>query len=207
MTDVYNTLGGWASHQIRVKGSRFIGYAAPVKNREEAESFVQEISKNHHDATHNCFAYRIGLGDNSLFRYSDAGEPSGAAGKPILKAIDGRVLTDVACVVTRYFGGTKLGTGGLARAYGQCAGETLDMGEKVERFLIAGLRVVFGYDLTGAVMALISNYGCQIGNTVYGSETEMILRVRQSKAADFERDILNITGGKVRIFREEVKGR
>ncbi len=207
MEDGYYTLREESFGEIRIKGSRFIGYTAPVRNREEAESFVREISKKHHDATHTCYAYRVGVGDGSLFRYSDGGEPSGTAGRPILEAIDGLELTDVVCVVTRYFGGTKLGTGGLGRAYGRCAGETLDEGERIERFLTVGLRVVFGYDLTGAVMALVANYGCRVEETSYGSETEMILRVRESKVDGFERDILNNTAGRARVYREEVMGR
>lgn len=203
--DVYYTLGNRASAVIKVKGSRFIGCAAPVREVKEAQSFIQEILKRYHDATHNCFAYRIGIGDGSLFRYSDAGEPSGTAGKPILDAIDGRGVTDAICVVTRYFGGTKLGMGGLARAYARCAGETLEKCGKVERYLYVALRIVFGYDLTGTVMALISRYGNKVIDTIYGSETEMVLQVRESMEDKFKQDLMNVTVGKVRVSREGVR--
>jgi uncharacterized YigZ family protein len=202
MNDVYYTLGNRVSYEVKVRGSRFIGYGSPVENREGAESYVKEISKRHHDATHHCFAYRVGVGDASSFRTSDGGEPSGTAGRPILEAIDGRELTNTVCVVTRYFGGSKLGTGGLARAYGQCAAKTLDRGRKVRKYLSVRCRVLFKYDLTGAVMALVSKYGYRIEETLFGSEAEIILRVRQAKIDDFEQDIINSTAGKVRIIRE-----
>ena len=205
-TDVYYTLGERALGETKVRGSRFIGYAAPVAGREEAEVFIREISSKHHDATHNCYAYRVGVGDDSLFRYSDAGEPSGTAGKPILEAIDGHILTDVVCVVARYFGGTKLGTGRLARAYAQCAGKVLDGGERVERFLTVHLRIAYAYDLTGIIMGLVSRYGCGVVDTSYGSEATMVLRVRQGDLDAFEQNLQDATAGKVKVSREGVRG-
>jgi uncharacterized YigZ family protein len=205
--DRYFTLGVRASREMKVKGSRFIGYAGPVRDRDEAESFIREVSRKHHDATHNCFAYRLGSGDASAFRFNDDGEPSGTAGRPILDAIDSRSLTDVVCVVTRYFGGTKLGTGGLARTYGRCAGEALDGGGNVERFLIASIRIRFDYNLTGSVMGLIARYDAAVERTVYGAESEMVLRVRQSKTEDFVRELVNATSGRARVLGEEVADR
>ncbi len=205
--DVYFTIKKRASAEIKVKGSRFIGHAAPIKSREEAESFIKEVSKKYYDATHNCFAYRANMGETSLFRTSDAGEPSGTAGKPILNVIDGLELTNVVCVVTRYFGGTKLGTGGLARAYSQCAGETLEREGKVKHFKTVTIRVVLGYELTGIVMTLVSSYNCQIKNTIYGSEVEMVLRIRQSSIDRFKQNLIDSTSGRVKILREEVSTR
>ena len=199
-TDVYYTLGERASGETKVRGSRFIGYAAPVEGREGAGMFIQKISRQHHDATHNCYAYRVGVGDDALFRYSDAGEPSGTAGKPILEAIDGRRLTDVVCVIARYFGGTKLGTGGLARAYAQCAGDVLDRGGKVEQFLTVRLMIAYGYDLTGVVMGLVSRYGCEVLDTSYGSDTTMVLRVRQGGVDAFTQALQDVTAGRVKVL-------
>ena len=202
--DVYFTIKKRASAEIKVKGSRFIGHAAPIKSQEEADSFVKEVSRKHYDATHNSFAYRVGTEEASLFRSNDAGEPSGTAGKPILNAIDGLKLTNVVCVVTRYFGGVKLGTGGLARAYNQCARETLKRGEKVKRFQTVTVRIILGYEFTGAVMRLVSNYNCHIENTVYGSEVEMVLKIRQSSIDRFEQNLINSTSGRIKILRGEV---
>lgn len=203
--DNYTTLKGMASSEIKVKGSRFIGYAITAGDKLGAESFIGEISKKHHDATHNCFAYRIGIGDGTIFRYSDAGEPSGTAGRPILESIEGRELTDVVCVVTRYFGGTKLGTGGLARAYGECASGTLDNGEKVIKYVTGTIRIVFEYDLTGVVMTLVSDYDCKIESTHYKTDTEMTLSVRLSLLERFRQALIDATAGKVKILGEEVK--
>jgi len=205
--DVYFTVKKRASAEIKVKGSRFIGHAAPIKSREEADSFVKEVSKKYYDATHNCFAYKVDIKELSLFRTSDAGEPSGTAGKPILNAIEGLGLTNVVCVVTRYFGGIKLGTSGLARAYSECARETLKRGEKVKRFQTATIKIVLSYELTGVVMNLISAHDCQIENTVYGSEVEMVLRIRQASIDRFKQNLIDSTSGRVKILREEVSTR
>lgn len=201
--DAYYTLQKSAYQEMKIKGSRFIGYAKSVDSQNEAEVFIAEISQKHHQATHICYAYRMGRDDGSVFRYHDAGEPTGTAGKPILDAIDGRDLTNAICVICRYFGGTKLGTGGLAKAYGECAAGTLDKGEKVERFVTVGCRMVFNYDLTGTIMQLVSRYSCQIIETLYHEKTELVLRVRQSQVHAFEQDVLNNTNGQVNLLREE----
>ena len=199
--DAFHTLKAEASAETKVKGSRFIGYTAPVENRTDAEAFIQSISKKHHDAAHNCFAYRVGIGDNAVFRYSDAGEPSGTAGKPILDAIDGRNLTNAICVVTRYFGGTKLGTGGLARAYHDCASHTLDAGTIVVKYVTDTLHIRYPYDFTGVVMKLVSDHGCCVEETIYENEPETLVRIRVSKIKRFQQELIDATSGKVKITR------
>lgn len=197
MTDLYLTILQPVSHSLKVKGSRFIGWASPVHDRDEAESFLRNVQKKYHDATHHCHAYRLGIRDSSECRYNDDGEPSGTAGKPILDALEGRKLTNCICVVTRYFGGTKLGTGGLARAYGECARETLSKCKIIEQYLAVSLSLVFDYDLTGTIMPLLSKYQCQIINTKYGAKTTMIMRIRQSHYLAFQNDVINQSAGKV----------
>ena len=204
--DVYYSIEGETSRELKVKGSRFMGYALPAHDRQQAESFVQEISRKHYDASHHCFAYRLGVEDPFVFRYGDGGEPSGTGGKPILEAIHSRSLTCIVCVVARYFGGTKLGTGGLARAYGHCAAITLDAGNKVKRYVMEAIRIAFAYDLTGVVMNLIASDECQIINTRYDSEVEMNLRVRRSHTDPLQQKLINATSGRVKIFRGEVTG-
>lgn len=113
MIDNFFTLPGVVSGETKVKRSRFIGHASPIQGIDQIESFLSRIRTAYYDATHCCFAYRLGSGDQTTFRTSDGGEPSGTAGRPILEAIENHGLTDVICTVTRYFGGTKLGTGGL----------------------------------------------------------------------------------------------
>jgi len=200
--DVYYTLGRPGRFELKVKGSRFTGYAAPAGSREIAEKLVESLEKQFYDATHNCYAYRVGLGGGAVFRMSDAGEPSGTAGRPILDAIDRRRLTDTVCVVTRYFGGTKLGTGGLARAYGECAIGALNASEVTEQFITARLKVAFGCELTGKVMTLIQKYGSKIRKGDFQARTEIRLSVRKSLADRFMADVINATSGKA-VFSDD----
>ncbi|MBN2104536.1 YigZ family protein [bacterium] len=203
MKDAYLTIKQPVSHSLKVKDSRFIGLAAPVQDRDDAESWIGNIQKKYYDATHHCYAYRIGSGDQSEFRYNDDGEPSGTAGKPILDVLDGRKLTNCICLVTRYFGGTKLGTGGLARAYGRCAGETVNHGRIIQQYVFVSLSLVFDYDFTGTVMPLLAKYQCQIVNTQYGVQTIMTLRIRRSQSVEFQRDVINKSHGKVQFITQE----
>lgn len=199
MTDSYWTIDQSAQVEIKVKGSRFLGFAARASNKEQAERIVSERSERYFDATHNCFAYVVGLDAAGPFRYSDDGEPSGTAGRPILDAIQGRGLTETVCVVTRYFGGTKLGTGGLVRAYGRCAQETLDACRIVQRFRTRRFRLRFAYELTGSVMPVLSKYQAAVRDTQYGEETVLDVEVRLSLAGRLEEAIRNGSGGRVSI--------
>lgn len=120
--------------EIRERASRFLGFVFPVSDAEKAAREIAQLKREYHDATHVAFAWKIGSGDSAAARSSDAGEPSGTAGKPIAAAIKSAGVTDVTVAVVRYFGGTKLGTGGLARAYREAAARALDdAGKKVLR--------------------------------------------------------------------------
>ena len=201
--DVFYTVEYARSNEIKIKGSRFIGSVSPVNTEIEINDFIAEVKKKQHGATHHCSAYRLGVRDLVVFRYHDDGEPTGTAGRPILEAIDERKLTDVVCVVTRYFGGTRLGMGGLARAYRRCAGDVLDRAGKREQFLTDVFRIVFDYDMTGPVMQVISRHGCSIEKTVYGPETELLVSIRLSESETFKRELINATSGHLRIVRRE----
>ncbi|MBC7188286.1 MAG: YigZ family protein [Calditrichaeota bacterium] len=200
--DAYRTVAGYAEHQIRVKGSRFVGQVQPVTSRAEAEAFLAEVQRRFHDATHHCYAYRLGCGAQVLVRSSDAGEPSGTAGKPILDALEGRCLTNLILVVTRYFGGTKLGMGGLARAYGQCAAETLERAGVVERFLTRTFTVSCPYDLESAVEQVVRKVQGRVHAVDYGQQVNLVVAVRQSLAEEFLRRVAAATSGKA-TAREE----
>lgn len=130
----YYTIQGYGETEIEINRSRFIGYVQRVESEEEAQSFIASIKKKHWDATHNCSAYIIGEHDQ-IQKADDDGEPSGTAGKPILEVLKKNHVKDTAVVVTRYFGGIKLGAGGLIRAYGKGASEALKAGKIVERVL------------------------------------------------------------------------
>src|SRR5690625_4457046 len=124
MIENYYTVKKEGSVQMTIQKSRFIGYVKRVETEEDAQDFIQEIKKKHHDATHNCSAYIIGEHDQ-IQKANDDGEPSGTAGIPMLEVLKKQKLKDTAVVVTRYFGGIKLGAGGLIRAYGNTTSETI----------------------------------------------------------------------------------
>jgi uncharacterized YigZ family protein len=199
LSDSFLTVERSACTEIKIRGSRFIGFAAPVHDKAQAEQHISERAKKYFDATHNCYAYVVGLDPSVQFRYNDDGEPAGTAGKSILDVIQGRNLTQVVCVVTRYFGGTKLGTGGLVRAYGQCARETLDASRVIERFQMKRIGLRFPYPLTGSVMQILSKYHAAIRDTRYGEDTELDVEVRLSQASILTEALRENSGGRVLI--------
>lgn len=178
MTDTYLTIAGHATREIKREGSRFIAEAFPVASEEEAEARIEEIRKRDYDATHHCTAYRVGE-QGDLFRYNDDGEPSGTAGPPILRQIDGRELTNVLVVVVRYYGGTKLGTGGLIRAYGDAASDVLDACRIEERILRTEMSVQFAYDDTSPALHTVDQFDAEVLDRIYSEVTELRLAVRR----------------------------
>ena len=144
----YYTIKKTQSLKIMEKGSKFIGNAFHVKNIDKIEELLNDIRKKHHSANHNCYSYRLGIKNNEKFRLNDDGEPSGSAGKPIYNEFLKHNISDILLIVTRYFGGKKLGIGGLIKAYGYCAENTLARCKK--KAVIFGQKIHFpgqGYDL------------------------------------------------------------
>lgn len=197
MTDEYKTIEIEVHAETRVRGSRFIAAASPVSTKEAAEQFMARIRKSHHDAAHNCHAYRLGF-DAQQFRYNDNGEPNGA-GKPILTAIDKHGLTNTIVVVTRYFGGAKLGVGGLARAYGDAAEQVLSSAKIVTRYHFDHIRVSFPHSCISNVMHVISKSGARIIDTVYDEEVHLEIEIRQSRAAELKAALVEHTSGNIRL--------
>ena len=194
MRDTYTTISTREIAEIKVKGSRFIAEAVPVDTAEAAEAEIVRVQKREYAATHHCTAYRIGP-DAEVFRYNDAGEPSGTAGPPILRQIEARDLTDTLVVVTRYFGGTKLGTGGLIRAYGDAAAAVLDRCRLAEHVLRVPVRLRFRYDDTSPAMHTIHQFDAEIAATRYTDETELVVAVRRSQVEAFlEAFVENLSG-------------
>ncbi len=196
MDDAYLTIKGLAQSEIKVKGSRFIATAKPVKTEEETRAFLQEISSKFWDATHNPYAYRLKGG---IFRFSDAGEPSGTAGKPILSAIDSQGLTVLALIVTRYYGGTKLGVGGLIRAYHQAALSCLQRAKVITAFITEVLSLEFPYDQTNTVKRVLSQFGAQPIEEEYSDRVRMTVAVRRSLLEKFQTSITEATNGRTKI--------
>ncbi|MFQ5675934.1 MAG: YigZ family protein [bacterium] len=183
-----------------VKGSKFIAHASPVSTREDAEDYLKRISDRFMDATHNCFAYKIGTGDRAIIRFSDAGEPSGTAGRPILQAIETKELANIVVVVARYFGGTKLGTGGLIRAYRSCALAALSKATTVEYYPQVILRLLFPYDLTNMAQHLIRKYGATVLERGFEEQSSLVIQLKATEAANFRNELNNVSSGKIEIL-------
>ena len=195
--DGFLTIKHQQQAEIKVKGSRFIATAKPVISEQQARNFITQISRKFYDATHNCWAYVIGHEDSVIARSYDNGEPVATAGQPILNIIQSKNLTNIAVVVTRYFGGTKLGKGGLIRAYSDCTREVLNQSSIIKKYLYERLVLEFAYDLTGAVMRMISKYKVDILESDYSMNTRLKLSIRKSKVDYFKFDLTELTSGKV----------
>lgn len=194
--DIYFVPASTTKTEIKVKGSKFIACIFPVGSRDEAESVYSEVKKRYYDATHNCFAYRI---NSNNFRYSDDGEPNGTAGKPILQMIDNKEITEVICIVTRYFGGTKLGTGGLIRAYSDAAKEALDLVQIKKKIHSLRMTLAFGYDLENAVRKLLHTYQGKIEQSRYSAQILMDVLIPKSKAGRFRDELIELSNNMIKI--------
>jgi len=198
MAEKFKTILKEGQAEIIEKKSRFISYAKPVKTEEEARAFVESIKKMNWDATHNVFAYQVGE-KNEIQRFSDDGEPQGTAGMPVLTVLMGEEIKNTVIVVTRYFGGTLLGTGGLVRAYGKAAKEAvLDAGiaeiNTFERF-----SVKCSYSLSGKVQYEILQGGYMLEDTIFTENVEYIVLTEFDKKEMFQSRITDITGAKAEI--------
>ena len=196
MDDTYYTIHQRTQHEIKARGSRFLAEVVPVEQRSEAEEALTAIRKEFHDATHHCYAYRIGS-KGELYRIHDDGEPGGTAGRPILTAIDRLSLTNVLVVVTRYFGGTKLGVGGLARAYGEAAELVLQAAGRKTCYIMTRCDVRFPHECISAVMRLVSHHQAKIVETHYAEQVSMRLEIRTSMAERLRADLVESTRGQL----------
>lgn len=196
--DVFRSIREAERAEIKVKGSRFIAEAFPVSSEQEAISRIEQIRRREHAATHHCAAYRIGPAGH-LYRHNDDGEPSGTAGVPILRQLEGRELTNVLVVVTRYFGGTKLGTGGLARAYTEAAAAVLDQTKSIEHVISERVNVSFNYEDTTPAMQTIEKFAAKVLDSQYTHRTELTLAVPRSRADTFAEAFVDALGGRGEI--------
>jgi len=190
MSDTYQTLDAGATATLKVDGSRFLAEALPVGSRAAAEDEIAAIREREHQATHHCTAYRLGV-DGGDVRYNDDGEPSGTAGRPILRQIDARNLTNTLVVVTRYFGGTELGTGGLMRAYGDAADAALNRAPIVEKVVRVPVRIQFAYDDTTPARQVLRQFDAPVQDSDYTEVTELTVGVRASEVDAFVEAFMN----------------
>ena len=187
------------------KGSRFVGSVAPAANEERALAFLEEVRARFPDASHHAWAYRLGrTGD--VFRFHDDGEPGGSAGRPILAQLEGHGVTAVVAVVTRWFGGTKLGVGGLVRAYGGAAGRALDLAPLETVVLTRRLRVTFPYEATAGVQGWLAASGFEPRSSDYGEEVRLEFDVPEGEWDGVRAALRDATAGRIGLAEVEEEG-
>ena len=181
--DRYHTIAGRMRAERKVIGSRFIATAVPVTSKDDAKRYLAEIHEEFFDATHHCYAYRLGM-HGLNFRTADDGEPSGTAGKPILFALQKFGVSDVLLVVSRYFGGTKLGRGGLARAYAGAADDVLALCEKTPVYKTIPVKVFCTYEDVQTVLHCAETYAVRVESD-YHDSVHLRCHIRESDVEAF----------------------
>ena len=208
--ETYRTVAGRGEARFEIRGSEFAGYAAPAETVAAAAAFVDAIEERHPDATHNVPAYRVPAGETSADRpggsesvmlrewSSDDGEPSGSAGKPALNVLVQRDLRNVVAVVTRYYGGTNLGVGGLARAYARAVKEAVDAAGVTEEAPHERFEAVADYDDSGTVRGVLEGAGVEF-EADYGERARFAVRVPVADAEEVRDRLRSATSGRVEI--------
>lgn len=194
MVESYKTILEGGSAEIVIKKSRFIASIQPVETEEEAIAFIEGLKKTHWNAAHNCSAYIIG-NTNPILRCSDDGEPSKTAGKPMLDILINHELTNLVVVVTRYFGGTLLGTGGLVKAYQSATLEGLSHCIQITKELGQKIQIITDYNLIGKIQYYVNQESIPILSSTYTDIVTIELLVRPSIVHSFNKKIAELTNG------------
>ncbi len=200
MNTDYKTVKIESSDEFTEKRSRFIGYVKPVKTEAEATEFINSIRSKHWDARHNVYAYS--LREGNIKRYSDDGEPSGTAGMPVLDVITKNEVYDVCVVVTRYFGGVLLGTGGLVRAYSQGSKIALEAGQVVlmQNCLVCSLTC--SYNQYGKISSLIPDNGGVIDDSVFETDVKLKFHINPDGLPALNKKLADLTSGEVQAISD-----
>lgn len=196
--DSYHTLEAPAEAVFKEKSSKFLAYAYPVGGEEEIRERIEALRKRYYDATHHCYAWRLGP-QGEAFRANDDGEPSGTAGKPILGQLLSHELTDCLVVVVRYFGGTKLGVSGLIAAYREAAAEAIAAGRIVERTVDTLVEVEFSYLAMNDVMRVVKEEQPRVREQHFDNLCRMLLSIRRSAADQLVGKLRKVAGATVEI--------
>ncbi len=199
MDDTYLTIERESKAEIKIKGSRFIGEAHRADDINEALRKLGEVRKREYNATHHCYAYVVGLGREEAFKYSDDGEPNGTAGRPIYDVITGTGVTNLLCVVTRYFGGTKLGTGGLVRAYSEAAKETLAASGTRINYLKERYRFVLDFSLYDRWQNELRKLEAEVAASEFSDTVAMEIDIRISRVQKLLDLFTEISAGKGQV--------
>lgn len=194
----YKTVLGYGEAEHVIEKSRFIGYVKPIESEEEAIEFIEMIKTRHKNATHNVPVYIFGE-NSEIQRYSDDGEPAGTAGVPILDMLKKEDIKNTVIVVTRYFGGIKLGTGGLVRAYTSTAKLALNEAKVIEKVLYHTIKIRIDYSWLGKVQNEILNRGYVIKDTVFDDAVNLYVYVKIDERDEMIKQILNLTSARAEI--------
>ncbi len=196
MIDSFRTLKDQSTAQIKRKKSRFIALCYPVSSLETVEKTLAAARRSYHDATHRCYAYRLLTDDGALAHADDAGEPAGSAGGPILQQVEKEDLYNTLVVVARYFGGIKLGFGGLIRAYSDAAAAGIAAATLVEKKCEIRLALSFPPEIGSRVMGLIHRHPARIDDVRYEDEAHVLLSLPPSKVEYFTRELQEVSGAR-----------
>lgn len=207
---LYKTVNEHHEFEIpKIKWSRFIGNIFHIESKEEAEKYLKEIKEKYRDATHNCYAYSYGTNINfdlfgnlkitpDYFKQSDEGEPTNTAGKPILSQIQGHKLQNILIVVTRYFGGTLLGVGGLIQAYGEWAKKVIEHATITETEILKTVKLRYAFDLVPIVRNIVNKYDAKIEEK-YDKDVEWKIKINGWYLETFKKDIFEHSKGQIKI--------
>ena len=192
MSDEYKTIVGIAESKLVVKKSRFFGFTSSIDTIQGSKNFLAIVQEKYPNASHYCYAYSIRSGFEKREYATDAGEPRNSAGPPILAALTASELSNVICVVVRYYGGINLGIGGLIRVYGQCARECLANAKIETQIFYKTLQVRIPYEQIGSVLKLCSRLGGKVVNVEYNQRAIAHLQIRQREIENFRENLRGI---------------
>lgn len=200
---MYSTVFSETKTEYVEKRSRFIATLRHCETEEEANAFLEEMRSKYWDARHNCFAYSVNEG--KLCRFSDDGEPHGTAGKPMLDVITGSGVTNIAVVVTRYFGGVLLGTGGLVRAYSKSVQDCLALAEVFTMIPSSVLSITCEYTDHGKLVNLLSSYDCEIVNTDFTQNVTVTFSIKDARLEEFSKKLTETFSARLNFTEKEKK--
>ncbi len=190
----YLTVREPVSAETEIKKSLFLTYLYPIDSEESAQQYLDALRKEHYKATHHCYAYSVGI-ETAAVKCSDDGEPSGTAGKPILSVIEHRQLRNIMIVVIRYFGGIKLGTGGLTRAYSQCASEAVAKAMQIRKVLCNRVEFITDYSFYGKLHPYLMEQGCLIDKQDFLSDITLEVLIPKTNCDSVMNEVINLSNG------------
>lgn len=198
--DTYQTIAASSEGIYKEKGSKFLAFAFPIFSEEEFKNHFSHLKKEYHDARHHCYAFKLGLTENE-YRYSDDGEPNNSAGKPIYGQLLSKNLTNIGLVVVRYFGGTKLGVGGLVTAYKEAAADALNNAEIIEQTVNNFYQITFDYTVMSEIMNFIKKHELIVSKQVFETTCLIEFSIRQNKAGFVVNELEKMEGLKIKFVR------